>query len=218
MALCAQQRRSCTMILCTRRLWARARACALALAASCAQQHRSCVMVYVPVGCGVRARAGVLVLAAVREGVRADADAAADGNVDEPPCTCLSQPDRVGRSHAGGGDESQASRQRVGGECRKRLMSILSCAMDSSAAPRAALAAATERPSDVSAAIVEWGTVPQTPTAITTSGSKAHVCGSRAPGTRRATEAHGLRRSHGSYLARFACAQQRHQGWRRQRR
>ena len=73
--------------------------------------------------------------------------------------------------------------------------------MDSSAAPRAALAAATERPSDVSAAIVEWGTVPQTPTAITTSGSKVHVCGSCAPGTRRATEAHGLRMSHGPYLA-----------------
>ena len=40
---------------------------------------------------------------------------------------------------------------------------MLSCAMDSSVAPRAALAAATERPSDVSAAIIEWGTVPQTP-------------------------------------------------------
>ena len=73
--------------------------------------------------------------------------------------------------------------------------------MDSSAAPRAALAAATERPSDVSAAIAEWGTVPQTPTAITTSGSKVHVCGSCALGTRRATEAHGLRMSHWSYLA-----------------
>ena len=64
---------------------------------------------------------------------------------------------------------SQAPRQRVGDECRRRLMSMLSCAMDSSAAPSAALAAATERPSAVSAAMVEWGTVPQTPTAITTS-------------------------------------------------
>ena len=69
--------------------------------------------------------------------------------------------------------------------------------MDSSAAPRVALAAATERPSDVSAAIVEWVTVPQTPTAITASGSKDHVCGSGAPGKRRATEALGLRVSHG---------------------
>ena len=73
--------------------------------------------------------------------------------------------------------------------------------MDSSAAPRAALAAAAERPSDVSAAIAEWGTVPQKPIAITTSGSKVHVCRSCAPGTRRATEARGLRASHGSYLA-----------------
>ena len=80
-------------------------------------------------------------------------------------------------------------------------MSMLSCAMDSSAAPSAALAAATERPSAVSAAMVEWGTVPQTPIATTTSGSKVHECGSRAPGTRRAIEAHGFRRSHGSYLA-----------------
>ena len=99
------------------------------------------------------------------------------------------------------GEWSQASRQRVGDECLRRLISMLPCAMDSSAAPSAALAAATERPSAVSAAIVEWGTVPQTPTAITASGSKAHVCGSRAPGTRRATEAHGFRWSHGSYLA-----------------
>ena len=42
---------------------------------------------------------------------------------------------------------SQAPRQRVGDECRRRLMSMLSCAMASSAAPSAALAAATERPS-----------------------------------------------------------------------
>ena len=69
---------------------------------------------------------------------------------------------------------SQAPRQRVGDECRRRLMSMLSCAMDSSAAPSAALAAATERPSAVSAAMVEWGTVPQTPIATTTSGSKVH--------------------------------------------
>ena len=36
-------------------------------------------------------------------------------------------------------------------------MSMLPCAMDSSTPPSAALAAATERPSAVSAAIVEWG-------------------------------------------------------------
>ena len=40
----------------------------------------------------------------------------------------------------------QAPRHRVGGECRRRLMGMLSCAMDSSAAPSAALAAVTERP------------------------------------------------------------------------
>ena len=40
--------------------------------------------------------------------------------------------------------------------------------------------------------------MPQTPMATTTSGSKVHECGSRAPGTRRAIEAHGFRRSHGS--------------------
>ena len=96
---------------------------------------------------------------------------------------------------------SQAPRQRAGDECLRRLMSMLSCAMDSSAAPSAALAAATERPSAVSAAVVEWGMVSQTPNATTTSGSKVHVCGLRAPGTRRAIEAHGFCRSHGSYLA-----------------
>ena len=54
---------------------------------------------------------------------------------------------------------SQAPRQRVGDECRRRRMSMLSRAMDPSAAPSAALAAATERPSAVSAATAEWGTV-----------------------------------------------------------
>ena len=78
---------------------------------------------------------------------------------------------------------------------------MLPCAMDSSAAPSAALAAATERPSAVNAAMAEWGAVPQTPTATTTSGSKVNECGSRAPGTRRTIDAHGFRRSHGSYLA-----------------
>ena len=80
---------------------------------------------------------------------------------------------------------------------------MLPCAMDSSAAPSAALAADTERPSAVRAAMVEWGTVPQTPIATTMSGSNVHECGcgSLAPGTRRATEAPGFRRSHGSYLA-----------------
>ena len=78
---------------------------------------------------------------------------------------------------------------------------MLSCAMDSSAALSAALAAVTERPSAVRAAMVEWGTVPQTPIATTMSGSNVHECGSRAPGTRRDIEAHGFRRSHGSYLA-----------------
>ena len=121
--------------------------------------------------------------------------AAADGDrggVAAPPAIAM---------HAAGGGASQAPRQRVSDECLRWLMSMLSCAMDSSAAPSAALAAATERPSAVSAAIAEWGMVPQTPTATTTSGSKVHVCGPHALGTRRATEAHGFRRSHGSYLA-----------------
>ena len=38
---------------------------------------------------------------------------------------------------------SQAPRHRVGGEYRRRLMSMLTCAMDSNAAPSAALAAGT---------------------------------------------------------------------------
>ena len=80
-------------------------------------------------------------------------------------------------------------------------MSMLPCAIDSNTALSAALVVATERPGAVSAAIVEWGTVPQTPIAITTSGSKVHLCGSHAPETRRAAEAPGLRKSHGSYLA-----------------
>jgi hypothetical protein len=53
----------------------------------------------------------------------------------------------------------------------------------------------------VRAAMVEWGTVPKTPIAMTMSGSKVHDCTSLVPGTRRAIEAHGFRRSHGSYLA-----------------
>ena len=56
-------------------------------------------------------------------------------------------------------------------------------------ATSAALVAAAERPSAVSAATVEWSTMPQTPIATTTSGSKVHVCGSHAPGIRCATEA-----------------------------
>ena len=98
-------------------------------------------------------------------------------------------------------DTGQTPHQRVGDECRNRLISMLLCATDSSTAQSAVLAAATERPSAVSAAMVEWGTVPHTPIATTTSGSKVQVCGSRAPGTRRATEALGLHESHGSYLA-----------------
>ena len=45
----------------------------------------------------MRARAVALVLAAVREDACADVDVAADGDVDEPPFTCPSQPDRSGR-------------------------------------------------------------------------------------------------------------------------
>ena len=47
----------------------------------------------------MRERAGALVLAAVREDVRADGDATADGDMDESPCTCPSQPGRSGRCH-----------------------------------------------------------------------------------------------------------------------
>ena len=156
-----------------------------------AQQHCFCVMFVSPSRLWVRARAGAWMLA-VCEDERADGNAAEDGGVDWSPCTWQQ-----------GMVLGQAPRQRVGDECRRRLMSMLPCAMGSSAAPSAALAAATERPtvSAVSAAIVEWGVVPQTPTATTTSGSKVHECGSLAPGMRRAIEAHGFRRSHGSYLA-----------------
>ena len=83
MALCAQQRRSCTMILCTGRLWARAGAGAVGVGGfGCA------IASYLRGGLctswlWARARAGVLVLAVVHEGVRPDADAAEDGNVDE---------------------------------------------------------------------------------------------------------------------------------------
>ena len=49
----------------------------------------------------------------------------------------------------------QAPRQRVGEGCRRRPMSMLPCAMDSNAVPSAALAAATERLSAVSTAMVE---------------------------------------------------------------
>ena len=131
----------------------------------------------------------------VPQRVRADAGAVADGDrggVAAPTSVVI---------HAAENGGTQALRQRVGGECPRRLMSMLSYALDSSTAPSAALAAATERPSAVSATIVEWGAVPQTPTATTTSGSKVHVCGTCAPGTMRATEAHRLCMSHGSYLA-----------------
>ena len=156
-----------------------------------AQQHCFCVMFVSPSRLWVRARAGAWMLA-VCEDERADGNAAEDGGVDWSPCTWQQ-----------GMVLGQAPRQRVGDECRRRLMSMLPCAMGSSAAPSAALAAATERPtvSAVSAAIVEWGVVPQTPTATTTSGSKVNECGSRAPGTRRAIEARGFCRSHGPYLA-----------------
>ena len=83
-------------------------------------------------------------------------------------------------------------RQRVGEECLSRLIRILPRAIDSSMAPSAASVAAAERPSAVSAATVEWGTVPQTPIVTTTSGSKVHVCGSCAPGRRRAIEVLGV--------------------------
>ena len=43
----------------------------------------------------------------------------------------------------------------VGEGCRRRLMSMLTCAMDSKAAPSAALAVVTERPSVVSTAMFE---------------------------------------------------------------
>jgi hypothetical protein len=44
----------------------------------------------------------------------------------------------------------------------------------------AALVAVAESPSAVSTDTVEWGTVPQTPIATTTSGPKVQVCGSHA--------------------------------------
>ena len=148
-----------------------------------AQQDRSCVVILRTGRVRVRARAAALVFGGGARGARGT------GAVDM-------QAVGIGGTvviHAAGNGGSQALRQRVGGECLRRLMSMLSYAMDASAAPSAALAAATERPSAVIAAIVEWGMVPQIPTATITSGSKLHVCVSCAPGTRRATEAHGTR-------------------------
>ena len=52
------------------------------------QKHRPCVIILCTSRLWVHAQAGALVLAAVREHVRADANAAADSDVDEPPCTC----------------------------------------------------------------------------------------------------------------------------------
>ena len=78
---------------------------------------------------------------------RADAGAVADG-------------DRCGVAaltsvaiHAVENGGSQEPRQRVGDESRRRLMYMLSCATDSSTALSAAMAAATERPSAVSAGL-----------------------------------------------------------------
>ena len=136
----------------------------------------------------MRVRAGALVLAAVREDLRAGVLVPTQRRT----ATWMSRRTRTVIHYPRNGEWCES-----GAACLRRLMSMLPCAMDSSAAPSAALAAAIERPSAVSAAIVEWGTVPQTPTAITTSGLKVHVCGSRTPGTKRATEAHGSRWSHG---------------------
>ena len=77
------------------------------------QQHRSCV-------CG-----GV-----GGEDVRADVDAAADGDVDEPPCTCPSQPDRCGwchrqrengsGRHAGNGNQKEGRAAACASGCQRR--------------------------------------------------------------------------------------------------
>ena len=75
------------------------RAAGAARVALRAQQHRSCAMIGSTRRLWVRARAGALVLAAVREDVHADGDAAADGDMNESPCMCSSQPDRSGRCH-----------------------------------------------------------------------------------------------------------------------
>ena len=65
----------------------------------------------------VRARAGALVLAAVREDVRADANAAADSDVDEPP-RAWRQSIPTQRLTMG----NEVLRQHVGDECLMRLM------------------------------------------------------------------------------------------------
>ena len=100
---------------------------------------------------------------------RADADAVAYG--DRGGAAALA-PVVIYAAESGG---SQAPRQRVGDERLRRLMRMLSCAMDSSTAPSAALAAAT-RPSAVSAAIVEWGTVPQAPSATRPRAGRRSTC------------------------------------------
>ena len=83
------------------------------------------------------------------------ADAVADG--DQGGVAALAALTSVVIHAEENGGRSQAPHQRVGGECLRRLMSMLPCAMDSSTAPSAALAVATERPSAMSAAIVRVG-------------------------------------------------------------
>ena len=137
--------------------------------ASCAQQHHSCMMILCTIRLWMRAQAGASALAAMHGGACADADVAADGDADEAigmrvvgiggrvvlrraraDAGSVAAGDRGGATvpppaatQAAGNSASRAPRQRVGDECRRRLMRILPRAMNSSAALSAALADAT---------------------------------------------------------------------------
>ena len=91
-----------------------------------AQQRRSCAMNLCTSRRWMRARAGALVLAAVCEDVRVDADAAADGDVDEPPCTYPPQPDRLSHIHAAGAISTQRGTTRA----RRRASASVASVVD----------------------------------------------------------------------------------------
>ena len=90
----AQQYRSCVMIILrTSRLWVRARAAALVVLEAVREDvHESYRWLR-----RARSRAGQTGASGEHTTpyARADADAAADGDVDEPLCACPSQPGRL---------------------------------------------------------------------------------------------------------------------------
>ena len=142
-ALCAQQHHSCTMVLCTRRLWMRARAGASALAAMYEDAGAYADVVAdgnaddppfswpsqpdhsghhhrqrgngVDQHVGSRNRREDSAAGYVGRCRRSGSWRSGGGAVPPPAVT-----------HGSGSDASQAPRQRVGDKCRRRLMSMLS--------------------------------------------------------------------------------------------